>query len=83
MKITYQFEGETWELEYDPTADVWSGGHPGAAVSLNEAFFDFVGSHEYYPTAWHRAFHVATVLHGTLDTPEPKFDKGEEEGKVY
>lgn len=83
MKITYEHEGEEFELTCDASAREWKGGHPGIATSLTHAFVATLGQAEYYPTAWHRAKHVADFLQGTLDTPQPAFETGEKDDVIY
>lgn len=83
MTITYMIDGVEYQLTYQQSGE-WSGGHEGYAEALNIDFVGTVGRFEYYPTPWHKVNHVATVLRGTLDTPEPKFETGDPgEGKVW
>ena len=85
IKITYKDRdtGAKRVLNYDPDTDTWSGDDSSLVARLNESVSLVVRNHEYYPTPWHQAKHVADTLNGKINQREPRFPQGDEPGVVH
>lgn len=61
----------------------WTGDDRALVELLNLSAHSILVRHHYFPTPWHEAKAVADALGGTLDEPEPDFETGEHDGRVY